>query len=1590
MLVLFGVTTGSAALAAALDSFGAPPEGDPSAWTGPSIGTDMAIDFLQSLAPANEGAEEGGDAGANGAIAESDLRSGGSYDIPTGGSPSPLFGAGEFEQRMILFEEFGRHQVEGAPTATLTFPLPMTGPAPEQDPTSVAASSPDGFELDAFLAEEGFVTFPSRESNTSELNPYETLVEDFLGRDVDSPPAEGRPPGEGWAHQRWNEFYPEVYVKTAQAGSRRNNGMRDDLQRHGYAVGEFAPGGLYHTVYTSEVAGAPTVEGTTDGLTIQFHPNMPVQDHKSLWTFDGTLPPKLLVARYGEPILLRHYNALPIDPSANRGFGLHTITTHEHNGHNPAESDGFANAFYFPGQYYDYRWPMQLAGYDTVNTSATDPRAAMPCDPGETIFVNDALQSERTCDSSGNILIRGDWKETMSTHWFHDHMLDFTSQNVYKGNAAMMNYYSAIDRGNEAWDDGVNLRLPSGSDLSWGNRDYDVNIVVADKAFDSSGQLWFNIFNTDGFLGDVMTANFLYKPYLDVRARKYRFRILNGAVSRYVSLALVKEVQGVWGELGGVSGSGVSYERVGFHLIANDGNIMEHALPFDGSMDLDNDGDYDEHFGQLPVQSIAERFDIVVDFASQGIVPGDKLYLVNVLEHTGGRRPNGKIPLADILSGAYSPVRTASEWTDGDPAVGKFLEFRVAEYTGTDLSMDPADYEPGGLQMIPLPIDRDDPALNSAVHRAYDFGRSSGTDGAPWTIKTDGGAGLNADPRRVSAAPILATNPTEAGFVGEDANGYDNFGTLEIWEMKGNGGWSHPIHVHFEEGVILSRDGKAPPAWERWSRKDVFRIGPEDDASHNVEVAFRFREFAGTFVEHCHNTTHEDKAMLLRWDLEHPGQVAMMPTPIPTWDGVEYVDSHALPSFRTGNGIGPTWEIPAADGSEDADSPVEFDEELLANFEHVPLVGREPLQPDLTDIIADEEAVIALGKALFWDTQVGTDGVACASCHFNAGADMRITNQINPGNDAAFTGWPVSGLNETMEESLFPFYQFVNEDDPNSEILTSTDDRMSSQGAFGGVFLDLGETDHGPTMSGRFTGSTSRSSIPSTMAGEMCVASTEGPFYADGMAHRKVEPRNTPSVINAVFNYRNFWDGRASDIFNGMDPFGQATNDNEPTSGVLVAEKVTSGKKSQWQLKLETVALPYSSLASQALGPPLSSFEMACEGFTFDDLADHLLTKRVLANQEVSISDSVFEPAGLLRSTTKNKKGLNLKYKELIKQAFNAKYWEAGKKYVVDGYGNVVEKGSGDPQINLNLAFFFGIAIQKYEATLISDDSPFDRQALSDQEAQGLAIFQTDAMCGDCHAGPLFSNAAFSYNPLLGEPEAPLERMLVERMLMGDDKPASYDIGFYNIGVTPTAQDLGIGGFNPWGDPLSFAMKYFGSFRVADDGAFKVPSLRNVGLTAPYFHNGGTATLMDVIEFYDRGGNNRGFPADGDTSGYGDNASNLDPAIQPLGLTLEQKEALHAFLLSLTDYRVSCHEAPFDHPALPMTNGHTGDDANNDGYADDIWVELPAVGSGGLTAIGESCFENNGEIFGDNQDVFNSLVTPMTSSEAQTILDESR
>lgn len=592
-------------------------------------------------------------------------------------------------------------------------------------------------------------------------------------------PIEGRPPGPIWAHQGFAAYPPRVAVEVTQEGARSN------------------------TVYNPGVA--PNFNSGVDPsvpIPAKFHPGLPTQGSNALWTFNGTMPPKLVVGRYGEPILLRHHNKLPYDVTQNGGFGRHTITTHEHNGHHGAENDGFTGAYFYPGQFYDYHWPIVLAGMRSINTDATDPRAATPDDSG------------------GKVNIPGDWHETMSTHWFHDHMFSFTSPNVYKGNAGMFNIYSALDRGNEAINDGVNLRLPSGTLKSFANIEYDVNLMLADKSWDQDGQLAMDIFDFDGFLGDQMTVNFLYKPFFEVERRKYRFRILNGSVARFFKIALSDASTMI--------------------LIANDGNLLPVPL----------------QLTQLDEMGVAERYDIVIDFSRYAL--GSKVWMVNLAEHQDGRRVARDLSLNEAQSGRSD-----------DPGVGRFLEFRVVRNPAQpDLSQVPATLIPNpDLAKIPV-----------ARQRVFEFGRGANQTSrdsitsyiGPWGIKTDGGDMLAADFGRISAAPKV--------------------GTREIWTLKnGGGGWDHPIHIHFEEGQILARDGKASavPAWER-GRKDVYRLRP----GGSVTVTIQFRDWGGMFMEHCHNTTHEDNAMLMRWEIDNGGAPFLrpLPTPIPTPQGVTFIE----------------------------------------------------------------------------------------------------------------------------------------------------------------------------------------------------------------------------------------------------------------------------------------------------------------------------------------------------------------------------------------------------------------------------------------------------------------------------------------------------------------------------------------------------------------------------------------------------------------------------------------------------------------------------------------------------------------------------
>jgi FtsP/CotA-like multicopper oxidase with cupredoxin domain len=206
--------------------------------------------------------------------------------------------------------------------------------------------------------------------------------------------------------------------------------------------------------------------------------------------------------------------------------------------------------------------------------------------------------------------------------------------------------------------------------------------------------------------------------------------------------------------------------------------------------------------------AVAERADIVVDFSRYPI--GTELYLVNRLRQDSTRKPKD--------------VRKPGT---------RVLKFVVDRYPPQqDLSQVPATLR----ELPPLPTAE---KLATLKVRRWEFDRKNGL----WMVN---GRLFDRDNPRARI----------------------DKGSAEIWELVGkSGGWSHPIHLHLEEGRILSKsvDGvEVPiPPHER-GRKDVFEL----NQTMSIKVLVRFRDFHGKYVMHCHNVIHEDHAMMVRWDVE--------------------------------------------------------------------------------------------------------------------------------------------------------------------------------------------------------------------------------------------------------------------------------------------------------------------------------------------------------------------------------------------------------------------------------------------------------------------------------------------------------------------------------------------------------------------------------------------------------------------------------------------------------------------------------------------------------------------------------------------------
>jgi len=197
-------------------------------------------------------------------------------------------------------------------------------------------------------------------------------------------------------------------------------------------------------------------------------------------------------------------------------------------------------------------------------------------------------------------------------------------------------------------------------------------------------------------------------------------------------------------------------------------------------------------------------------------------------------------------------------------------------------------------------------------------------------------------------------------------------------------------------------------------------------------------------------------------------------------------------------------------------------------------------------------------------------------------------------------------------------------------------------------------------------------------------------------------------------------------------------------------------------------------------------------------------------------------------------------------------------------------------------------AITSFERTLVSASSPYDRYqagdttALSDSAVRGMNTFFTEKFdCYHCHAGVTFTTSFQSANT----PPPPRDMR---------------NTGLYNID--------GKGAYPPNNVGL-FEFTQFGN----DMGKFKIPTLRNVELTAPYFHDGSAATLDDVLQAYAHGGR---LITSGPYAGDGSTSPHRDPLVKGFVMSPDEEADMIAFLKSLTDTQF-VNDKRYANPSCP-------------------------------------------------------------------------
>jgi FtsP/CotA-like multicopper oxidase with cupredoxin domain len=542
--------------------------------------------------------------------------------------------------------------------------------------------------------------------------------------------------------------------------------------------------------------------------------------------FAGGLP--RINAEYGQPVVVRFNNVLDQDNGLDtQDFGApdRSFLTHLHNGHTALESDG--------NPHYSMRFGPKAKGYGPGTW----------CD---NLYLNWPAGS--------------DDREKQSFFWFHDHRMDHTGSNVYKGCVGLYPIYDPVlDPGDET----KGLRLPGvkrpNGDGSF-DVDYDIPLAFTDYRFDDGvtlhndihdsefpkagnpknhpewwGKTFYRHFPNHGFVGDVFTVNGQAYPVMEVKRRKYRFRFLDASISRIYEFKLMSSTGGPKAakdlnlkgdtELQGQYRIPDGQQCMKFTQIANDGGLLPFAVTRDS-------------FELWP----AKRREFIVDFTryqdGSPTTPGDVIYLTNVMKMPDGRMwsnssrfspdPNYKVPVIKIVIGDDPPEKDNS----------------VMPSPTTKLRDLPP--LPGNWQSL----------LNDRL--VFEVKRGSAGGETEWLIN-----GVPFDPTKPETS---LKNPA-----GKTPLAQQKMGSYNVWEIRnGGGGWVHPFHLHMEEhrtvmrnGKDVSKPGSDPAHPDDYGREDLVALDPSEST-----IIYRgFRDFVGPYVAHCHNLAHEDHAMMFGWEI---------------------------------------------------------------------------------------------------------------------------------------------------------------------------------------------------------------------------------------------------------------------------------------------------------------------------------------------------------------------------------------------------------------------------------------------------------------------------------------------------------------------------------------------------------------------------------------------------------------------------------------------------------------------------------------------------------------------------------------------------